>query len=94
VSKNWCVTPFEGIYYIDLGPLQATWVKMILNGGVDPDTNETIIPPAQFDVITSPHSIISPNISWPVSTLLYGLGWIRYSLEGYDVCEICLVLFL
>ncbi|KAI0296716.1 beta-lactamase/transpeptidase-like protein [Russula brevipes] len=65
----------------------ATWVKMILNGGVDPDTNETIIPPAQFDIITSPHSIISPNISGPVSTLLYGLGWIRYSLEGYDILQ-------
>jgi len=65
----------------------ATWVKMILNDGVDPDTNETIIPPAQFDVITSPHSIISPNISRPFSTLLYGLGWIRYSLESYDVLQ-------
>jgi hypothetical protein len=58
---------------------------MILNGGIDPDTNVTIIPSAQFDVITSAHSIVSPDVSAETSTLLYGLGWYRMTLIGHDV---------
>jgi CubicO group peptidase (beta-lactamase class C family) len=67
--------------------LQVPWVKTILNGGIDPDTNVTIIPSAQFDVITSAHSIVSPNVSAETSTLVYGLGWFRTTLIGHDVSE-------
>ncbi len=69
--------------------LQVPWVKTILNGGIDPDTNITIIPPAQFDVITSAHSIVSPNVSAETSTLVYGLGWFRMTVIGHDVSESC-----
>jgi hypothetical protein len=60
---------------------------MILNGGIDPETNVTIIPPPQFEIITSAHSIVSPNASAQTSTLVYGLGWIRVSYLGHDVSE-------
>lgn len=60
---------------------------MILNGGVDPDTNVTIIPSAEFEVITSAHSIVSPDASAQTSTEVYGLGWFRISYMGHDVSE-------
>ena len=65
--------------------LQVPWVKTILNNGTNPDTNVTIIPSAQFDVITSSHSIVGPNVSALASTMTYGLGWFRVSLAGHDV---------
>jgi len=65
---------------IDLVP----WVKTILNGGINPDTNITIIPPAQFNVITSAHSIVSPNASAVESAVTSGLGWFRVTLVGHD----------
>lgn len=58
-----------------------------MNGGINPDTNVTIIPSTQFDVITSAHSIVSPNVSAESSTNLYGLGWFRATLLGHDVSE-------
>jgi hypothetical protein len=67
---------------------------MFLNGGVDLNTNTTIIPPVEFNVITSAHSIASPNaIASPKATVqssteVYGLGWGRLSFLGHDVSEI------
>jgi hypothetical protein len=58
---------------------------MILNGGVDPNSNVTIIPPAQFEVITAAHSIVIPDASAQISTEVYGLGWGRLSYLGHDV---------
>jgi hypothetical protein len=60
---------------------------MVLNGGVDPVSNVTIIPSAGFEVITGAHSIVSPNVSAEISTALYGLGWGRVSYLGHDVSE-------
>ena len=57
----------------------------MLNGGVDPDTNVTIMPPEQFDVITSARSIVDPSANDQVSTEVYGLGWFRLSYVGHDV---------
>ena len=62
---------------------------MFLNGGVNPDTNATIIPSAEFDVITSAHSIVSPSDTVQTSTEVYGLGWVRLSHMGHDVSESC-----
>jgi hypothetical protein len=62
---------------------------MIMNGGVDPDTNVTIIPSTEFDIITGAHSIVGPDASAQSSTLVYGLGWARLSYIGHDVSEIC-----
>jgi len=61
------------------------WVRVMLNGGVDPETNVTIIPPEQFDIITSAHSIVGSSANDQSSTALYGLGWIRFSSVGIDI---------
>jgi hypothetical protein len=74
----------------NLSAEQARWARMILNGGVDPDTNVTIIPPAELDTITSVHSIVVPNTrGQPAGFSIegYGLGWARYSYIGHDVSE-------
>ena len=60
---------------------------MILNGGIDPNTNATIIPSAQFDVITSAHSIVTPYPNAEESAVVYGLGWFRETFIGHDVSE-------
>jgi hypothetical protein len=63
---------------------------MFLNGGIDPDTNVTIIPPAEFDVITSAHSVISSSAATAQTpTEVYGLGWVRVSFIGHEVSESC-----
>jgi len=61
------------------------WIRVMLNGGVDPNTNVTIIPPEQFDIITSAHSIADPSANDQFSTELYGLGWFKLSYIGIDV---------
>jgi hypothetical protein len=61
---------------------------MFLNGGVNPNTDATIIPSAEFEVITSAHSIMSPSATTAqISTEVYGLGWARLSFVGHDVSE-------
>ena len=67
------------MWYLTYMSTQAPWVRMLLNGGVDLDTNATIVPPAEFDAITSAHSIVSPadpdtSGQLGFSTELYGLG--------------------
>lgn len=64
------------------------WVGTLLNAGVDPTTNVTIIPRSAFDEVTSANVIISGNTSDPASSILgYGMGWERYSLAGHDVFQ-------
>ena len=74
---------------IDSYLTQAVWVRAILNGGINPSTNTTIIPPAEFYVITSAHSIANPNATAQSSAEVYGIGWARLSLLGHDVSESC-----
>jgi hypothetical protein len=62
---------------------------MILNGGIDPDTNSTIIPSKVLEIIASAYSIVSPDgeATAEDSTEVYGLGWSRLSYLGHDVSE-------
>jgi methionine-rich copper-binding protein CopC len=63
---------------------------MFLNGGIDPATNATIIPSAEFDTITSAHSIVIPGeATAQTSTEVYGLAWNRLSVLGHDVSKSC-----
>ncbi|KAJ7896711.1 beta-lactamase/transpeptidase-like protein, partial [Mycena olivaceomarginata] len=59
------------------------WVKMLLNSGVDAQTNETIIPRTTFDLATSAISIALNKGSLLTSIVGYGLGWGRYSYRGH-----------
>jgi len=61
---------------------------MYLNGGINPNTNETIISSTQLHIITSGHSIESPATA-EISSIVYGAGWERLSVFGHDVCESC-----
>ena len=67
-------------------------MKLHLNKGVRPDTNVTIIPRAQFDALTSATAIVqgtggfNPQSGTRLSLTGYGLGWLRYSFNGHDVC--------
>ena len=59
---------------------------MLLNRGVDPNTNQTIVPSAVFAEMTAAHSIMygAPR---DVFTSIggYGMGWMRGSFQGHDV---------
>ncbi|KAH9991459.1 beta-lactamase/transpeptidase-like protein [Russula vinacea] len=64
----------------------SLWLRMVLNGGVDPVSNATIIPSAELEVIIDAHSIVGLGGANALeSTDLYGLGWHRDSYLGHDV---------
>lgn len=59
---------------------------MMLNEGVDPMTNATIIPKTVIQEITTASVILSgvgPNENTSITG--YGMGWGRFSYKGYDV---------
>ncbi|KAI0343583.1 beta-lactamase/transpeptidase-like protein [Trametopsis cervina] len=64
----------------------SKWVKMFLHGGVNPATNATILPQAQFDALTTAHSLSVSKPPFPeFSVFGYGLGWNRYSYQGHEI---------
>jgi CubicO group peptidase (beta-lactamase class C family) len=77
------------LIYIDfISPmrhLQALWVKMLLNSGVNAQTNATIIPRTTFDLATSAISVANNKGSTSFSLAGYGLGWVRMSYRGHEV---------
>ncbi|KAJ6510503.1 beta-lactamase/transpeptidase-like protein [Mycena sanguinolenta] len=62
----------------------VNWVKMLLNFGVDPETNKTIIPQTTFDLATSAISIAVNKGPTLTSIMGYGLGWARLSYCGHE----------
>ncbi|KAI0320012.1 beta-lactamase/transpeptidase-like protein [Amylostereum chailletii] len=63
------------------------WLQVLLNEGMDPRSNQTLIPSSAFAEITTAHTIISGgHSSIPGFSIRgYGLGWDRYSYAGHDV---------
>ncbi|RPD58606.1 beta-lactamase/transpeptidase-like protein [Lentinus tigrinus ALCF2SS1-7] len=62
------------------------WLAMLLNGGVNPYTNHTVLPRSVFDEMTSAHSIVIAQPVKPSTSITgYGMGWMRTSLLGHDV---------
>ncbi|KZT69404.1 beta-lactamase/transpeptidase-like protein [Daedalea quercina L-15889] len=62
------------------------WLTVLLNGGVEPNSNTTIIPPSAFEEITTAHSIVTGKPATPEMSIVgYGLGWERSSYQGHDV---------
>ncbi|KAF8207383.1 beta-lactamase/transpeptidase-like protein [Mycena galopus ATCC 62051] len=53
------------------------WAQLILNGGVDAQTNTTIIPQATFDLATTGISVFLHEGTGQLSVGGYGLGWAR-----------------
>ena len=58
---------------------------MLLNRGVDPRTNVTVVPPSTFDEMTTAHSVMVGTPSTFTSITGYGMGWMRTSFQGHDV---------
>ncbi|KAJ6558172.1 beta-lactamase/transpeptidase-like protein [Mycena capillaripes] len=65
----------------------AMWVKMLLNSGVDAQTNATIIPRATFDLATSAISVARETGTVLTSIIGYGLGWGRLSYRGHELVQ-------
>ncbi|KZT69403.1 beta-lactamase/transpeptidase-like protein [Daedalea quercina L-15889] len=62
------------------------WLTVLLNEGVEPGSNKTIIPHSAFEEITTAHSITSGKPATPEMSIQgYGLGWLRVSYQGHDV---------
>jgi hypothetical protein len=64
------------------------WAKLIMNGGVDPQTNIQIIPNATVNLATTGRSVFSNEGNEFFSVMEYGLGWLRTAYRGHEV-SIC-----
>ena len=53
--------------------------------GVDPNTNQTVIPRPVFDSITTSTAIMAGKGNADLSIQGYGMGWMRTSLKGAEV---------
>ncbi|KII86430.1 hypothetical protein PLICRDRAFT_44025 [Plicaturopsis crispa FD-325 SS-3] len=64
----------------------AKWVGTLLNGGVNPHTNATVIPRSVFEAVTTAYAIAG---RWPIlhgaTTVGYGMGWVRYSYLDNEI---------
>ncbi|KAJ7629456.1 beta-lactamase/transpeptidase-like protein [Mycena polygramma] len=65
----------------------ALWVKMLLNSGVDVQSNATIIPQTTFDLATSAISVANNQGTALFSIAGYGLGWGRLSYRGHELVQ-------
>ncbi|KAI0261080.1 beta-lactamase/transpeptidase-like protein [Gloeopeniophorella convolvens] len=66
----------------------SAWVKVHLNGGVDPRTNTTVVPPSALEAATSAHSIADSTPQSSVYSIRgYGMGWARFSYAGHDFIQ-------
>ncbi|KAI0075191.1 beta-lactamase/transpeptidase-like protein [Panus rudis PR-1116 ss-1] len=64
----------------------TNWLQMLLNEGLVPGTNETIIPRNVFDEMTTAHAVVSGRAPSPESSLAgYGLGWSVSSYKGHEI---------
>lgn len=59
---------------------------MLLNDGVDPITNTTVIPQSAFKMATNVQSIVDGSAKYPEFSFSgYGMGWERFSYQGHEV---------
>ncbi|KAJ7686800.1 beta-lactamase/transpeptidase-like protein [Mycena rosella] len=67
----------------------VTWLKMLISNGVNPATNETLIPPSVLEAVTSGITV------WPfdadtypeLSPSVYGGGQYKSDYRGHDLIE-------
>ncbi|KZS95669.1 beta-lactamase/transpeptidase-like protein [Sistotremastrum niveocremeum HHB9708] len=61
------------------------WLRILLNEGTDPKTNNTVIPEATIQEILGAHVVTSPASLWPeLSITTYGFGWAQNSYRGHN----------
>ncbi|KAI9067465.1 beta-lactamase/transpeptidase-like protein [Trametes sanguinea] len=61
------------------------WLATLLNQGVDPRTNKTIVPASTFANMTTARAIQNGLSSPDTSITGYGMGWFRMTHKGRDV---------
>ena len=62
---------------------------MLINGGVNPHTNETVVPKSVIEAVTAAYSIeVGYGLSPDESIVGYGMGWSRSTYKGHEVCII------
>lgn len=70
----------------DERPDQAIWVHTLLLDGRHPETNETIIPKAAIDHITTGFTIQPARAPYPdFSAGMYGHGQMMHTYQGHQV---------
>lgn len=66
--------------------VQTKWAAMMLNEGVDPVSNTTIIPMAAYKIITTASSVVFGAGKDKLTTIVgYGMGWRRTAYRGNEV---------
>ncbi|EPS99303.1 hypothetical protein FOMPIDRAFT_114665 [Fomitopsis schrenkii] len=62
------------------------WLAVLLNNGVDPVSNTTIIPSSAFEEITTAYSVMEGTPPSPEMSIWgYGLGWVTFSYQGHNI---------
>ena len=62
---------------------------MLLSEGVNPYTNQTVVPRSVFTEMTTSHSISVGAPTSPFTGIVgYGMGWMRTAFQGHDVREL------
>ncbi|PIL33660.1 hypothetical protein GSI_04283 [Ganoderma sinense ZZ0214-1] len=61
------------------------WLTVLLNEGVDPLTNASIISVSVFQEMITARAVVSGVAVGPLSIMGYGMGWFRVSYKGHDV---------
>ncbi|KAH9889349.1 beta-lactamase/transpeptidase-like protein [Cubamyces lactineus] len=61
------------------------WLATLLNGGVNPITNRTIVPASVLTDMTTARAIVHGEAEKDISVVGYGMGWFRMSYKGHDV---------
>ncbi|KLO13824.1 beta-lactamase/transpeptidase-like protein [Schizopora paradoxa] len=66
----------------------SRWIQVLLNKGVDPISNETIIPRPVFNIVTTAHTLMNGNPRLQESSIVaYGMGWWRRSFKGHEMIQ-------
>ena len=78
-----------GLLHIDciLTHVQTKWIATLLNDGINPHTNESVIPKKALDAVTAAYSVLSDVVpTRETSWYSYGMGWSQFSYKGHEVC--------
>ncbi|KAF8585051.1 beta-lactamase/transpeptidase-like protein [Ramaria rubella] len=66
----------------------ATWLQVLLQSGISPFTNATVIPPEVIDKVAQGVSVLMSYSPAPeLSPTIYGMGQARYTYQGRELIE-------
>ncbi|KAJ7146054.1 beta-lactamase/transpeptidase-like protein [Mycena epipterygia] len=65
----------------------TTWLKMLINNGVNPDTNATVIPASVLETVTSGITVWPSDVYPELSASTYGGGQYNSNYRGHNLIE-------